>query len=132
METVSKKKRGRPSIYRKQFGDDPTMYSMIDGMMTEFESERSKTNYIYYMEGMGILQRHLGEEGFKRQFFTTKGKKGRGQCIIEQIGRMSLQNNFDEESCNLIADRAITYLNSGYTVRAVESWIRHGRNTNEW
>lgn len=132
METVSKKKRGRPSIYYKQYGDDPTMRSMIDGMITEIESERSKTNFIYYLEGMTILQHHLGEQGFADTFFTPVKRKAKWTCIVEQIGRMSLQNHYNEQSCNQIADTAIKLLKDGYTVRAVERWIRQGRNTNEW
>ena len=132
METVSKNKRGRPSVYYKQYGDDPTLRGMIDGMMTDLESERSKTNLIYYLEGMGILRRHLGDEGFEQHFFTPKGNKVKGKCIVEQIGRMRLQNNYSEESCRQIADVAIKLLQDGFTVRAVEKWIRQGRNSNTW
>ena len=131
METVSKKKRGRPSIYYKQYGDDPTMRNAIDDMR-DTESDRSRTNAIYYLEGMGILQRHLGEQGFADTFFSPGKRKAVWTCIVEQIGRMSLQNNYSEESCKQIADLAIQYLKDGHTVRAVEKWIRHGRNTNEW
>lgn len=132
METVSKKKRGRPSIYYKQYGDDPTMHNVIDNMMTDLESERSKTNYIYYLGGMTLLQQHLGEQGFADTFFTPGKRKAKWNCIVEQIGRMKLQNNYSDESCYQIADLAIQYLKNGHTVRAVEGWIRQGRNTNEW
>ena len=130
METDSKNKRGRPSIYQKLYGDDAYMRNAIEGF-ERLESERSKTNMLYYFEGMGILQRHIGEDAFREIFYTPKGK-ARRSCIVEQIGRMSIQNNYSEDSCNLIADKAIAYLKGGYTVREIESWIRQGRNNNEW
>lgn len=131
METVSKKKRGRPSIFVKEYGDDPTMRAAIDSM-NDAESDRSKTNAIYYLEGMTLLQKHLGEQGFADTFFTPVKRKAKWNCIVEQIGRMHKQNNYTEESCYQIADTAIKLLKDGYTVRAVERWIRQGRNTNEW
>ena len=130
METDSKNKRGRPSIYQKLFGNDTSMREAIESFES-LESERSKTNKLYYLEGMGIMQRHIGEDAFREIFHTPKGN-ARRSCIVEQIGRMSLQNNYDEDSCNLIADKAIAYLKGGYTVREIESWIRQGRNSNEW
>ena len=128
METDSKNKRGRPSIYQKLYGDDISMRKVIEGFES-LESERSKTNMLYRLEGRSIIQGHIGEDAYREIFFTPNGNFRRS-CIVEQIGRMRLQNNYDEDSCILIADKAISYLESGYTVREVECWIRELRNNN--
>lgn len=128
METDSKNKRGRPSVYQKLYGDDISMRKAIEGF-ERFESERSKTNMLYRLEGRSIIQGHIGEDAY-REIFSTPNGNLRRSCIVEQIGRMRLQNNYDEDSCILIAEKAISYLESGYTVREIERWIRELRNNN--
>ena len=45
---------------------------------------------------------------------------------------MSLQNNFDQESCEWALKVALRALAEGFTVREIERYLRHGRNYNEW
>ena len=84
----------------------------------------------YYRAGADLLRRHLGETGFNTVFYHN-GRK-RWACIVEQIGKMYLQNNYRETDCTQTADKAITYLQIGFAMRDVEQWIRQGRIANEW
>ena len=127
METVSeKKKRGRPSVFTRTLGDDEFAETVKQGI--NGESARSVTNALYYQEGM-LIAKELCD--VHEVFFTSNGR-GRRNCILEQLGRMKLQNNFDDESCKRVCEIALQALKDGYTVREMENYIRHGRNYNEW
>ncbi len=127
METDSKKrKRGRPSVFMRTFGDES--FAEVIRQSYDLESERSITNELYYHEGMSIAQKVCDT---REIFFTPKGKSRRN-CILEQIGRMSLQNNYNLESCKWALKVALRALEEGFTVREIERYLRHGRNYNEW
>ena len=51
---------------------------------------------------------------------TVKSKNG----ILEQLGRMVVQDHFSEEDCIYIANLAIAALKNGSTSREVEKAIR--------
>ena len=127
METDSKKKkRGRPSVFMRTLGDE--RFAEVIRQSYDLESERSITNELYYHEGMSIAQKVCDT---REIFFTPKGKSQRNG-ILEQIGRMSLQNNYDQESCEWALKVALCALEDGHTVREIENYLRHGRNYNEW
>ena len=130
METVSKNKRGRPTVYAREFGDDggKQMEAINKATFSDLESARSRTDLIYYLEAHSLLS----EQAEYRETWYTPAGNFKGKSVLVQIGRMRLQNNYSEESCRKVAAMAADYLKQGYTVRAVEKWIRHGRNTNEW
>ena len=127
METVSKK-RGRPTIYERIFGENAARAKALETItLGDAESERSKTNVLYFNAAFELLH---DLPWFKSAFFTERGNCC-GKCILEQIGRMKLQNGFDDELCIIVAEKAAEFLDK-YTVREIERWIRHGRNTNDW
>ena len=125
-KTAEKKKRGRPSVFTRTLGNDDLAQTIKDNI--KGESARSVTNALYYQEGLSIAKELCDVHEI---FFTPKGN-ARRSCILEQIGRMKLQNNFDDESCKHICEVALKALEDGYTVRQIEEYIRHGRNHNEW
>ena len=127
METDSKKKkRGRPKVFTRTLGDDD--FADVIRAQGDVDSERSITNRLYYHEGLSIAQKVCNT---REIFYTPKGNCRRN-CILEQIGRMSLQNNYDQESCEWALKVALRALKEGFTVREIESYLRHGRNFNEW
>ena len=127
METVSKnKKRGRPSVFTRTLGDNS--FAEVIKAATDTESARSVTNALYYHEGLCIAKEVCD---VSKIFFTSKGRCRRN-CILEQLGRMKLQNNYDDESCRHVCELSLKALADGYTVREIENYIRHGRNQNEW
>lgn len=80
----------------------------------------------YYRAGADLLQQ-AGLDGV----FSRNGRR-RWTGIVEQIGKMYLQNNYSETTCTQTAEQAIFYLEIGMAPQAVESWIRQGRIANEW
>lgn len=127
MEADSKKKkRGRPTVFTRTLGDDD--FADVIRAQGDVDSERSITNRPYYHEGLSIAQKVCNT---REIFYTPKGNCRRN-CILEQIGRMSLQNNFDQESCEWALRVALSTLEKGCTVRQIEKYLRHGRNYNEW
>ena len=116
MEAATKnKKRGRP----------PKTPDFVYSVYTDKEN-RTAQNAYYAAIGFGILG-----DVYKDFFFTPKGK-GKRWGILEQIGRMSDQNNYDEQSCKEIGIQAIELYKNGWTVKALERWIRDGRTTGQW
>ena len=127
METVSKsKKRGRPSVFTRTLGDNS--FAEVIKAHTETESARSIANALYYQEGLCIAKEICD---VSKIFFTAKGRSRRN-CILEQLGRIKLQNHYDDESCRRVCELSLKALAAGCTVREIESYIRHGRNCNEW
>ena len=127
MEADSKKqKRGRPTVFARTYGDDD--FADVIRTQRDVDSERSITNRLYYHEGLSIAQKVCNT---REIFYTPKGKSRRS-CNLEQIGRMSLQNNYNLESCEWALRVALSALEKGCTVRQIEKYLRHGRNYNEW
>ena len=113
------RKRGRPSI-------DIGATSYLDG------THRTKVNAKYMFEAISLISEAASEipdsdmlwySDDERQCAT--GKHG----ILEQIGRMCLQDRMSYESCVLIANLSISALKMGYKSREIEYAIRKIRNT---
>ena len=58
---------------------------------------------------------------------TASGKQG----ILEQLGRMLIQDKFSPDDCITIANFAIQALKAGHTSREIEKAIRKVRLTNK-
>ena len=58
---------------------------------------------------------------------TAGGKQG----ILEQLGRMLIQDKFSQDDCITIASFAIQALKAGHTSRKIEKAIRKVRLTNK-
>lgn len=52
--------------------------------------------------------------------------------ILEQIGRMYMQDGFPQEDCIEIARVAGNALSEGYTVKQMKAYIANGRKTGQW
>ena len=52
--------------------------------------------------------------------------------ILEQIGRMYMQDGFPQADCIEIARVAGNALSEGYTVKQVKAYIANGRKTGQW
>jgi len=134
LEAATKNKRGRPTVFEKVYGDDG-FKSSIRAMKSD-DSDRTVTNQLYVSEGLSLAEKVYGKmkmdgDSTINSIFFHNGK-GKGIGILEQIGRMHLQNNFDEESCILVLKAAVDAKQDGTPVKIIEKWLRHGRNYNEW
>ena len=116
MEEV-KRKRGRPKI---------------DAHITEeyAPSRRQALNKMYMYEGVHLLSvaateipdgTVLWSEGQTAQ--TLKSRDG----ILEQLGRMVVQDRLSHADCVYLANLAIAAVQAGYTTREVEIALREIR-----
>lgn len=116
MEEV-KRKRGRPKI---------------DAHITEeyAPSRRQALNKMYMYEGVHLLSvaateipdgTVLWSEGQAAQ--TQKSRDG----ILEQLGRMVVQDRLSHADCVYLANLAIAAVQAGYTTREVEIALREIR-----
>lgn len=127
MADATPKKRGRPTAYQREFGDEAQSFKTAFTAMSSYDSERSNTNDLYYMEGFSIASKTEGVNA--RETFFTKAGNHKGKSILEQIGRMSLQDGYSRKACEEILHAAIKGMEEGYTIKFIEKWIRHGRTT---
>ena len=102
----------------------------IDAHITEVgaPSRRQAINAMYMYEGVHLLSvaatdipdSHLLYQSDDATM-TVKSKNG----ILEQLGRMVVQDHFSEEDCVYIANLAIAALKNGKTSREVEKAINN-------
>lgn len=101
----------------------------IDTHLTEIgaPSRRQAINAMYMFEGVHLLSvaatdipdSHLLWESDDATM-TAKSKNG----ILEQLGRMVVQDHFSKDDCIYIANLAIAALKNGSTSREVEKAVR--------
>ena len=125
MVTVSKNKRGRPSVFERDGGEEAARF-VFEGL-----GKRQLVNGHYILEGMEIVEKVKGKGELERLFSTEYGKLKR-VIVLEQIGRMSLQDGYSADVCGEIANAAVFLIEKGCKAKAVAQWIRTGRKTGEW
>ena len=108
----------------------------IDTHITEVgaPSRRQAINAMYMFEGVHLLSVAAADIPDSDLLWysddatqTAKSKNG----ILEQLGRMLVQDHYNEEDCVYIANLAITALKNGKTSREIEKAIRNVRMTNK-
>ena len=108
----------------------------IDTNITEYgaPSRRQAINAMYMFEGVHLLSVAATEIPDSDLLWhsddatqTAKSKNG----ILEQLGRMLVQDHYKEEDCVYIANLAIAALKNGKTSREIEKAIRNVRTANK-
>ena len=108
----------------------------IDTHITEYgaPSRRQAINAMYMFEGVHLLSVAATEIPDSDLLWhsddatqTAKSKNG----ILEQLGRMLVQDHYKEEDCVYIANLAIAALKNGKTSREIEKAIRNVRTANK-
>ena len=131
---TEKKKRGRPSIDAR---DGLGMVEVIANADIADKTHRSHVNEYYRLEAVDFLCKHLSElphagkliVPYKDSYIHRKTGLG----VLEQLGRMILQDGYSEGDALNVANIATTLLSEhGFTVKEVERYIRHGRTTGKW
>ena len=112
---MEKRKRGRPKV---------------DTHLTEghYDNRRKELNYKYMFEGTGILidaaeeipEKHILYEVDHENFRFKACKTG----ILEQIGRLRIQDNAALEDCVIVANYAIDAIKAGVGVKEITVAIR--------
>ena len=108
----------------------------IDTHITETyaSSRRQAVNAVYMYEGVELISVAATEIPgtclLWRSDTSTRTAGGK-QGILEQLGRMFIQDKFSQDDCITIANFAIQALKAGYTSREIEKAIRKVRLTNK-
>ena len=112
---MEKRKRGRPKV---------------DTHLTEgyYDNRRKELNYKYMFEGTGVLmdaaeeipEKHILYEVDHEHFRFKACKTG----ILEQLGRLRIQDNAALEDCVIVANYAIDAIKAGVGVKEITVTIR--------
>ena len=112
---MEKRKRGRPKV---------------DTHLTEghYDNRRKELNYKYMFEGTGVLmdaadeipERNILYEVDNAKFCFKACKTG----ILEQLGRLRIQDNAALEDCVIVANYAIDAIKAGIGVKEITVAIR--------
>ena len=112
---MEKRKRGRPKV---------------DTHLTEgyYDNRRKELNYKYMFEGTGVLmdaaeeipEKHILYEVDHEHFRFKACKTG----ILEQIGRLRIQDNAALEDCVIVVNYAIDAIKAGVGVKEITVAIR--------
>ena len=115
---MEKRKRGRPKV---------------DTHLTEghYDNRRKELNYKYMFEGTGVLM-DAADEIPERTILYEMDKENRcfKACktgILEQLGRMRVQDNVSLDDCIIIANYAIDAIKAGVGVKEITVAIRKVR-----
>ena len=115
---MEKRKRGRPKV---------------DTHLTEgyYDNRRKELNYKYMFEGTGVLM-DAAEEIPERTILYEMDKENRcfKACktgILEQLGRLRIQDNAALEDCVIVANYAIDAIKAGVGVKEITVAIRKVR-----
>lgn len=117
---MEKRKRGRPKVDTH----------ITDG---HYDNRRKELNYKYMFEGTGVLL-DAADEIPERTILYEIDKENRcfKACktgILEQLGRMRIQDNVSLEDCIIIANYAIDAIKAGVGVKEITVAIRKVRTT---
>ena len=117
---MEKRKRGRPKV---------------DTHLTEghYDNRRKELNYKYMFEGTGVLmdaaeeipEKHILYEVDHEHFRFKACKTG----ILEQLGRLRIQDNAALEDCVIVANYAIDAIKADVGVKEITVAIRKLRTT---
>ena len=115
---MEKRKRGRPKV---------------DTHLTQghYDNRRKELNYKYMFEGTGVLM-DAADEIPERTILYEMDKENRcfKACktgILEQLGRMRIQDNVSLDDCIIIANYAIDAIKAGVGVKEITVAIRKVR-----
>jgi len=115
---VEKRKQGRPKVDTH----------ITDG---QFNNRRQELNYKYMFEGTGVLMDAADEIPERTILYEIDDANLRFKAckngILEQLGRMRVQDNISLEDCVIIANYAIDAIKAGVGVKEITVAIRKVR-----
>ena len=116
---MEKRKRGRPKV---------------DTHLTEgyYDNRRKELNYKYMFEGAGVLMDAADEIPERTILYEIDDSNLRFKAckngILEQLGRMRVQDNVSLDDCIIIANYAIDAIKAGVGVKEITVAIRKVRS----
>ena len=115
---MEKRKQGRPKV---------------DTHLTEghYDNRRKELNYKYMFEGTGVLMDAADEIPERTILYEIDDSNLRFKAckngILEQLGRMRVQDNVSLDDCIIIANYAIDAIKAGAGVKEITVAIRKVR-----
>ena len=116
---MEKRKQGRPKVDTH----------ITDG---QFNNRRQELNYKYMFEGTGVLMDATDEIPERTILYEIDDSNLRFKAckngILEQLGRMRVQDNVSLDDCIIIANYAIDAIKAGVGVKEITVAIRKVRS----
>ena len=129
-ETASenKRRRGRPTVFERDHMEG--MESLC--MANDYKTRRTHVAEYYRASVFGILEDHK-EIPYLEGIFLIDGyaciQKGE---IIEQLGRMHVQDGYGEDAIIDAATLAARFYHNGNTVKEIAAYLRRVRKAKSW
>ena len=124
-----KRGRGRPSVTEKIAGSNASQYETVITGGKRFRTRRSVTDTAYMFTAATVLSEAASDiDGLE----VICGPDYMCRSILNQLGRMLRIDGYSKGDMIKIAQEAIKSKKSGFSVKEIEQYIRHGRMTGEW
>ena len=130
-ETASenKRRRGRPTVFQRDHMEEFDRF--ISGAYEE-KTRRTIVAHYYRSSVFGILEDH-NDIPYLEGIFLIDGdaciQKGE---IIEQLGRMYVQDGYGEDTIVDAATLAARFYHNGNTVKEIAAYLRRVRKAKSW
>ena len=130
-ETASenKRRRGRPTVFQRDHMEEFDRF--ISGAYEE-KTRRTIVAHYYRSSVFGILEDH-NDIPYLEGIFLIDGdaciQKGE---IIEQLGRMHVQDGYGEDTIVDAATLAARFYHNGNTVKEIAAYLRRVRKAKSW
>ncbi|MBO7519272.1 MAG: hypothetical protein J6T73_00695 [Clostridia bacterium] len=129
-ETVSenKRRRGRPTVFQRDH---------MEGMerLCAANKYRTRRNHVaeYYRSSVFCILEDHNDIPYLEEIFRIDGnaciQKGE---IIEQLGRMHVQDGYGEDTIIDAATLAARFYHNGNTVKEIAAYLRRVREAKSW
>ena len=129
-EAVSenRRRRGRPTVFERDHME--SMESLCAA--NKYRTRRNHVAEYYRSSVFGILESHA-DIPYLEEIFLIDGnaciQKGE---IIEQLGRMYVQDGYGEDTIIDAATLAARFYHNGNTVKEIAAYLRRVRKTKSW
>ena len=125
----NKRRRGRPTIFQR---DHMENFEKDCIFMNENHTRRAIASHYYCAAVFGILERHK-EIPYLEEIFKVE----RRECIqkdeiMEQLGRMHIQDGYDEDTIVEAATLSARFYHNGNTVKEIAAYLRRVRKAKRW
>ena len=134
MSAPSKRKRGRPDVFERDYHEysDSSRILFAPKVYAEYRTKRSAANNYYMSHGFGIIKESASDIPYSDLFINVNEKEIYCKSILEQLGRMLIQDGYSKEDIVTVAKIAAELRHDGYKVKQIAQYIRKSRKTNEW
>lgn len=122
------RRRGRPTVFERDHMEGMEKLCTAD----KHRTRRSHVADYYCGSVFGILEDH-SDIPYLEGIFRIDGNACIEKCeIIEQLGRMHVQDGHDEKTIIYAATLAARFYHNGNTVKEIAAYLRRVRKAKSW